>query len=121
MQGICACCKEKNILLTFKSMIFRARLQMPKVRSQTDEEPPPALSVDIYTRLEDGIVGTKICTSGLAAIPQGVVTTPKSLPGSNHGYLIVLSTYNPALEGEFMLVVYSDREVRIEAMEGVLR
>jgi hypothetical protein len=94
---------------------------MPNVRSQTDEEPPPALSVDIYARLEDGVVGTKICTSGFVAIPQGAITTLRSLPGSNYGYLIVLSTGNPVLEGEFILIVYSDREVRVDAMEGVLR
>lgn len=92
---------------------------MPNVRSQTSDVEVPALCVDIYTRLEGGVVGTKICTTAFAAMPQGVATVPKSLPGNSHGYLIVLSTYS--LEGEFMLIVYSDREVRVEAMEGVLR
>lgn len=94
---------------------------MPEVRSQTAEVKVPALSVDIYTRLEDNVVGARICTTGFAAIPQGVMTAPKSLPGNSHGYLIVLSTGSLDLEGDFLLIVYSDREVRVEAMGGVLR
>ncbi|KAG0229724.1 calpain 7 [Mortierella sp. GBA43] len=97
------------------------RLQVPKLRSQSSEEKVPALAVDIYQRLEDGVVGKLIVTSGFAAIPQGVSVSVKSLPGSKNGYLIVLSTDDPNPEGEFLLIVYSDREVRTEAMEGVLR
>ncbi|KAF9987916.1 hypothetical protein BGZ65_001208 [Modicella reniformis] len=95
------------------------RLQIPGVREMTGDV--PALQVDIYVRLEDGVVGNRICTTAFAAIPQGVVTPPKSLPGNDHGYLIVLSTVDINLMGEFVLIVYSDREVVVEAMMDVLR
>ncbi|KAF9976701.1 cysteine protease [Actinomortierella ambigua] len=92
-----------------------------KVRLQTPEmtNPTPKINVTIFERLDEGVLGREVCSSGpYTSVPQGVATDTMTLLPNQYGYLIVVSTLEPGQAGKFVLYCYSDRALKIEPGGG---
>ncbi|KAG0314384.1 calpain 7 [Dissophora globulifera] len=92
---------------------FMVRLQTPEM------DPMPKTNVTIFERLDEGVLGKEVCSSGpYTSVSQGVATEATTLLPNQYGYLVVVSTYEPELAGKFVLYAYSDRALDIEAGGG---
>ncbi|KAF9152216.1 calpain 7, partial [Actinomortierella ambigua] len=92
-----------------------------KVRLQTPEmtNPTPKINVTVFERLDEGVLGREVCSSGpYTSVPQGVATDTMTLLPNQYGYLIVVSTLEPGRAGKFVLYCYSDRALKIEPGGG---
>lgn len=86
-----------------------------RVRLQTPEMSPiPKINVTIFERLDEGVLGREVCSSGpYTSVPQGVATDTITLLPNQHGYLAVVSTLEPGVTGKFVLYAFSDRTLDI--------
>ncbi|KAF8986730.1 calpain 7, partial [Haplosporangium bisporale] len=86
-----------------------------QVRLQTPEMSPiPKINVTIFERLDEGVLGREVCSSGpYTSVPQGVATDTITLLPNQHGYLAVVSTLEPGITGKFVLYAFSDRALDI--------
>ncbi|KAF8929585.1 calpain 7, partial [Dissophora ornata] len=92
---------------------FMVRLQALEM------SPTPKINVTIFERLDEGVLGREVCSSGpYTPAPQGVATEPITLLPNQYGYLVVVSTLESGLAGKFVLYAYSDRSLDIEAGGG---
>ncbi|KAK3814530.1 MAG: hypothetical protein JOS17DRAFT_722698 [Linnemannia elongata] len=80
----------------------------------------PKTNITIFERLDEGVLGREVCSSGpYTSVPQGVATEPITLLPNQYGYLVVVSTLEPGIAGKFVLYAFSDRSLDIEAGGGV--
>jgi len=94
----------------------RVRLQTPEMTNPS----MPKTNITIFERLDEGVLGREVCSSGpYTSVPQGVATEPVTLLPNQYGYLVVVSTLEPGIAGKFVLYAYSDRSLDIEAGGGV--
>ncbi|KAF9420194.1 calpain 7, partial [Entomortierella beljakovae] len=92
---------------------FMVRLQTPEM------SPMPKINITIFERLDEGVLGREVCSSGpYTSVPQGVATEPTTLLPNQYGYLVVVSTLEPGTAGKFVLYAYSDRALEIEPGGG---
>lgn len=76
--------------------------------------PIPKVNVTIFERLDEGVLGREVCSSGpYTSVPQGVATDTTTLLPNQHGYLAVVSTLEPGVAGKFVLYAFSDRALDI--------
>ncbi|KAF9916459.1 cysteine protease [Lobosporangium transversale] len=107
--------KNPHFLVPITEMTsFKVRLQTPEMTN-----PMPKTNITVFERLDEGILGREICSSGpYASIPQGVATDTITLLPNQHGYLMVVSTLEPGIAGKFVLYAYSDRALDIKPGGG---
>ncbi|KAI1321427.1 calpain 7 [Mortierella claussenii] len=107
--------KNPHFLVPISEMTtFKVRLQTPEMTN-----PMPKVNVTIFERLDEGVLGREVCSSGpYTSVPQGVATEPITLLPNQYGYLVVVSTLEPGVAGKFVLYAYSDRALDIEAGGG---
>ncbi|KAG0267423.1 calpain 7 [Mortierella polycephala] len=107
--------KNPHFLVPITEMTtFMVRLQTPEINN-----PMPKISITIFERLDEGVLGREVCTSGpYTSVPQGAATEPTTLLPNQYGYLVVVSTFEPGIAGKFVLYAYSDRALDIEAGGG---
>lgn len=93
---------------------------MIRVRLQTPEmDPMPKTNVTIFERLDEGVLGREVCSSGpYTSVSQGVATETTTLLPNQYGYLVVVSTLEPGIAGKFVMYAYSDRVLDIEKGGG---
>lgn len=105
--------KLNSICSITVSISFRVRLQTP------DMNPMPKINITVFERLDEGVLGREVSSSGpYTSVPQGVATDAMTLLPNQYGYLIVVSTLEPGISGKFVLYGYSDRVLEIEAGGG---
>ncbi|KAI7823236.1 hypothetical protein BC939DRAFT_503395 [Gamsiella multidivaricata] len=107
--------KNPHFLVPITEMTtFMVRLQTPEMTNSM-----PKINVTIFERLDEGVLGREVCSSGpYMAVSQGVATEPITLLPNQYGYLVVVSTLESGLAGKFVLYAYSDRALDIEAGGG---
>ncbi|KAF9586258.1 calpain 7 [Lunasporangiospora selenospora] len=107
--------RNPHFLVTITEMTtFMVRLQTPEMTN-----PMPKINVTIFERLDEGVLGREVSSSGpYTSVPQGVATEATTLLPNQYGYLIVVSTLYPGVAGKFMLYAYSDRTLDIEPGGG---
>ncbi|KAF9427135.1 calpain 7 [Podila epigama] len=101
--------KNPHFLVPITEMTsFMVRLQTPEMN------PLPKINVTIFERLDEGVLGREVCSTGpYTSIPQGVATDITTLLPNQYGYLIVVSTLEPRIAGPFVLYAFSDRVLDI--------
>lgn len=101
--------KNPHFLVPITEMTtFMVRLQTPEM------SPIPKINVTIFERLDEGVLGREVCSSGpYTSVPQGVATDTITLLPNQHGYLAVVSTLEPGITGKFVLYAFSDRALDI--------
>ncbi|KAG0348845.1 calpain 7 [Podila humilis] len=106
--------KNPHFLVPVTEMTsFMVRLQTPDMASI------PKINVTIFERLDEGVLGREVCSSGpYTSVPQGVATVPVTLLPNQHGYLVVVSTLEPGVAGKFVLYAFSDRALDITSGGG---
>lgn len=109
--------KNPHFLVPITEMTtFMVRLQTPEMTNPS----MPKTNITIFERLDEGVLGREVCSSGpYASVPQGVATEPITLLPNQYGYLVVVSTLEPGIVGKFVLYAFSDRSLDIEAGGGV--
>ncbi|KAG0050586.1 calpain 7 [Gryganskiella cystojenkinii] len=71
---------------------FMVRLQTP------DMNPMPKINITVFERLDEGVLGKEVSSSGpYTSVPQGVATDAMTLLPNQYGYLVVVSTLEPAI------------------------
>ncbi|CAO3568001.1 unnamed protein product [Mortierella alpina] len=106
--------KNPHFLVPITEMTtFMVRLQTPEIN------PLPKINVTVFERLDEGVLGREVSSSGpYTSVPQGVATEPTTLLPNQYGYLIVVSILEPGIPGKFVLYAYSDRALEIEPGGG---
>ncbi|KAF9564703.1 calpain 7 [Mortierella alpina] len=106
--------KNPHFLVPITEMTtFMVRLQTPEI------SPMPKINVTVFERLDEGVLGREVSSSGpYTSVPQGVATEPTTLLPNQYGYLIVVSILEPGIPGKFVLYAYSDRALDIEPGGG---
>ncbi|GJJ78192.1 calpain-7 [Entomortierella parvispora] len=106
--------KNPHFLVPITEMTtFMVRLQTP------DMNPMPKINITVFERLDEGVLGREVSSSGpYTSVPQGVATDSMTLLPNQYGYLVVVSTLEPGIAGKFVLYGYSDRVLEIEAGGG---
>ncbi|KAF9129406.1 calpain 7 [Mortierella sp. GBA39] len=109
--------KNPHFLVPITEMTtFMVRLQTPEMTNPS----MPKTNITIFERLDEGVLGREVCSSGpYASVPQGVATEAITLLPNQYGYLVVVSTLEPGIAGKFVLYAFSDRSLDIEAGGGV--
>ncbi|KAH7055137.1 hypothetical protein BKA57DRAFT_245153 [Linnemannia elongata] len=109
--------KNPHFLVPITEMTtFMVRLQTPEMTNPS----MPKTNITIFERLDEGVLGREVCSSGpYTSVPQGVATEPITLLPNQYGYLVVVSTLEPGIAGKFVLYAFSDRTLDIEAGGGV--
>ncbi|KAJ1649158.1 cysteine protease [Dispira simplex] len=89
------------------------------VRLQTlDIQPLPAINVVLMENSQSSaslsLLGREVASSGAYTnLPQGTYLSPVNLTPLSTGYVLVVSTWEPNIEGRFQLFVYSDQRMDI--------
>ncbi|KAG0197155.1 calpain 7 [Mortierella sp. GBA30] len=106
--------KNPHFLVPVTEMTtFMVRLQTPEI------SPMPKINATVFERLDEGVLGREVCSSGpYTSVPQGVATEPITLLPNQYGYLVVVSILEPGIAGRFVLFAYSDRALEIEPGGG---
>lgn len=102
------CCFPLSCIGIYSKFSFRVRLQTPDIK------PIPTSNVTIFERDPTTLLGKEVSTSGpYTNVIQGVATNDVVLTPNPNGYVIVFSTWNQGVTGDFIAFLYSDRLVNV--------
>ncbi|KAG9296332.1 hypothetical protein G9A89_014924 [Geosiphon pyriformis] len=101
--------QNPSFRLAIKEMtIVKIRLQTPEIT------PTPTTNIKIFEKHPTRKLGREVATSGAYTdYIQGVCTEEVALPPRKDGYIMVFSTWDQGVTGNFIVYVYSDRQVEV--------